>query len=146
MINSDDIHFVAFKKKQQLRIKGQIGSFICNSRATGEESNKMLKEMNFSLSFPWHYDPCGIIAKTVLKNNISPYAHVPKPEIERFMNQTEWEENTLLDTEQQPSPASHFTNQYSTGTNREEIQERSISLSHRSLNKRLPSLYEEAQD
>jgi hypothetical protein len=31
MINSDDIHFVAFKKKQQLRIKGQIGSFICNN-------------------------------------------------------------------------------------------------------------------
>jgi hypothetical protein len=31
MINSNDIHSVAFKKKQQLRIKGQIGSFICNS-------------------------------------------------------------------------------------------------------------------
>jgi hypothetical protein len=31
MINSDDIHFVSLKKKQQLRIKGQIGSFICNS-------------------------------------------------------------------------------------------------------------------
>jgi hypothetical protein len=33
MINSDNIHFMSFKKKQQLRIKGQIGSFICNSRA-----------------------------------------------------------------------------------------------------------------
>jgi hypothetical protein len=31
MINSDDIHFVSLKKKQQLRIKGKIGSFICNS-------------------------------------------------------------------------------------------------------------------
>jgi hypothetical protein len=31
MINSDDIHFVSLKKKQQLRIKGQIGSFVCNS-------------------------------------------------------------------------------------------------------------------
>jgi hypothetical protein len=62
MINSDDIHFVAFKKKQQLKIKGQIGSLICNNRATGEEKNNILKEMNFSLRFPWNYDPCGIIA------------------------------------------------------------------------------------
>jgi hypothetical protein len=31
MINSDDIHFVSLKKKQQLRIKGKIGSFIHNS-------------------------------------------------------------------------------------------------------------------
>jgi hypothetical protein len=106
MINSDDIHFVAFKKKQQLRIKGQIGSFICNSRATGEEANKLLLEMKFKQSFPWHYDPCGVIAETRLRNKISPYAHVPKPEIEKFMNQTEWEENTLIDTEQQPPSAS----------------------------------------
>jgi hypothetical protein len=42
MINSDDIHFVDFKKKRQLRIKGEIGSFICNSRAIGEEANKLL--------------------------------------------------------------------------------------------------------
>jgi len=45
MSNSDDIHFVAFKKKQQLRIKGQIGSFICNNRVLGEEDNKLLKEI-----------------------------------------------------------------------------------------------------
>jgi hypothetical protein len=36
MINSDDIHFMSLKKKQQLRIKGQIGPFICNSRAAGK--------------------------------------------------------------------------------------------------------------
>jgi hypothetical protein len=103
MINSDDIQFVAFKKNQQLRIKGQIGSFICNNIATREEAHKMLKEMNFSLIFPWHYDPCGIITETKIKNNISTYAHVPKPEIERFMNHTEWEEKNLLYIEQQPS-------------------------------------------
>jgi hypothetical protein len=43
MINSDDIHFVAFKKKQQSRIKGHIESFIYNNRATWEEANKLLK-------------------------------------------------------------------------------------------------------
>ena len=99
MINSDDIHFVAFQKKQQPKIKGQIGSFICNSRVEREEANKFLKEMKLNISFPWHYDPCGIIAETRLKNKISPYAHVPKPEIEKFMNQTQWGKNTLIDTE-----------------------------------------------
>jgi hypothetical protein len=101
MINSDDINFVTLKKKRQLRIKGQIGSFICNSRYAREEGNKLLKEMKFGSSFPWHYDPCGIIAKMRLRNKISPYAHVPKPEIEKFMNQIEWEVNTLEDAEQQ---------------------------------------------
>ena len=45
IMNSDDIHFVSLKKKQQLRIKGQIGSFIYNSRGIGEEADRMLKEM-----------------------------------------------------------------------------------------------------
>jgi len=61
--------------------------------------------MNFKKSFPWHYDPCGVIAEIGLRNKISPYAYVPKPEIEKFMNQTEWEENTLIDTEQKPPSA-----------------------------------------
>jgi hypothetical protein len=43
MINSDDIHFVSMKKKQQLRIKGKIGSFICNSQGSGEEADILLK-------------------------------------------------------------------------------------------------------
>jgi hypothetical protein len=51
MINSYDIHFVSPKKKQQMRIKGQIGPFICNNRAAGEEADKILKEMKFSISF-----------------------------------------------------------------------------------------------
>jgi hypothetical protein len=101
MINSDDIHFVSLKKKQQLRIKGQIGSFICNSRAVREEADKLLKEMKFGTSFLWHYDLCGIIAEMRLKNKNSPYVHAPKPEIEKFMNQTEWEVNTLEEVEQQ---------------------------------------------
>jgi hypothetical protein len=104
MINSDDIHFVSLKKKQQLRIKGKIGSFICNSRGAGEEANKLLKEMKFEASFLWHYDPCGIISEMRVKNKNVPYVHIPKPEIERFVNQTEWEMNTLEEIEQ-PYPS-----------------------------------------
>jgi hypothetical protein len=75
IMNSDDIHFVSLKKKQQLRIKGQIGSFICNSRGTGEEADRMLKEMKFFMSFPWHYDPYGIISEMRVKNKNIPYVH-----------------------------------------------------------------------
>ena len=100
-MNSDDIHFVSLKKKQQLRIKGQIGCFICNSRGAGEEVDKMLKEMKFPMSFTWHYDPCGIISEMRVKNNSVPYAHESKPEIEKFAYQTVWMPDTLMDVEQQ---------------------------------------------
>jgi hypothetical protein len=100
MINLDDIHFVSLKKKQQLRIKGHIGNFICNSRATREEAENILKEMKFNTSFIWQYDPSGIIAEMRAKNKSAQYAHTLKPEIEKYVNQTQWEENTLEDTEQ----------------------------------------------
>jgi hypothetical protein len=101
MINSDDIHFVSLKKKQQLRIKWKIGSFICNSRGAREEADRLLKEMKFFVSFIWHYDLCGIISEMRIKNKNVPYVHTPKPKIEKFMNQTEWESNTLVEIEQQ---------------------------------------------
>jgi hypothetical protein len=99
-MNSDDIHFVSLKKKQQLRIKGQIGSFICNSRGAGDEADRMLKEMKFPMSFTWHYDPCGIISEMRVKNKNVPYAHESKLEIEKFANQIVWEPDTLMDVEQ----------------------------------------------
>jgi hypothetical protein len=98
-MNSDDIHFVSLKKKQQMRIKGQIGSFICNSRGAGDEADKLLREMKFPTSFTWHYDPHGIISDMRVKNKNAPYAHEPRPEIERFANQVEWEPDTLVDVE-----------------------------------------------
>jgi hypothetical protein len=86
MINSDDIHFVSLKKKQHLRIKGQISSFICNSRDNGEEVDKLLKEMKFIMSFTWHYDPCGIISKMRVKNKNILYVHESRPEVKKFTN------------------------------------------------------------
>jgi hypothetical protein len=105
IINFDDIHFVSLKKNQILRMKGQIGSFICNNRGTGEEEDKMLREMKFSMSFPWHYDPCGIISEMRVKNKNIPYAHEARPEVEKFPNQTVWEPNTLVEVEQQDPQA-----------------------------------------
>jgi len=105
MINSDDIHFVSLKKKQQLIIKGQIGSFICNNSGTREEAENMLKEMKFVMSFTWHYHPCGIISEMRVKNKNIPYVHESRPEVEKFANQRVWEPNTLVEAEQQDSPA-----------------------------------------
>jgi hypothetical protein len=99
IINSDDIHFVSLKKKQQIRIKGQIGSFICNNCGTGEEADRMLREMKFFMRFPWHYDPCGIISEMRVKNKNIPYVHEARPKVEKFANQTVWEPNTLVEVE-----------------------------------------------
>jgi hypothetical protein len=86
MIKSDDIHFVSLKKKQQLRIKGQIGSFICNNRGVGEEANMLLKEMKFFVSFTWHYDLCRIILEMRIKKKNIPYVHEPRLAVEKFTN------------------------------------------------------------
>jgi hypothetical protein len=104
MINLDDIHFVYLKKKQQLRIKGQIGSFIYNNRGTGEESYRLLKEMKFFMSFTWHYDLCRIISELRIKNKNISYVHKSRPEVEKFANQTRWEPNTLVEAEHQDPP------------------------------------------
>jgi hypothetical protein len=76
------------KKKKHLRIKGQIGSFICNNQGAGEEADRMLREMKFSMSFPWNYDPCGIISEMRVKNKNIPYVPVSRPEVEKYSNQT----------------------------------------------------------
>jgi hypothetical protein len=97
IMNSDDVHFVSLKKKQQLRLKGQIGSFICNNRGAGDEADRLLREMKFITSFPWHYDPHGIISEMRVKNKNAPYVHEPRPEIEKYANQIDWEPDTLED-------------------------------------------------
>jgi len=65
--------------------------------------------MQFNTSFILHYDPSGIIAEMRSKNKSSPYAHTLKPEIEKYVNQTEWEANTLVDTKQHEAPLVSFS-------------------------------------
>jgi hypothetical protein len=60
--------------------------------------------MKFFLSFPWHYDPHGIISEMRVKNKNILYVHVSKPEIEKFANQTVWVPDTLVKVEQQVPP------------------------------------------
>jgi len=55
--------------------------------------------MNFSNIFKWQYDPLGVINKLRLKFKLSPFMHEFKAEIEKYANQSEWLENTLMDME-----------------------------------------------
>jgi len=81
-LNENEVHFVAAKRKSQFKLKTQVGPFICNTRAAGEEVDKMLKEMKFFVSFSWSYDPLGVISKLRVENNFTPYHHTARPEIE----------------------------------------------------------------
>jgi len=101
MINADEVHFLAAKKKSQFRIKSQIGPFICNSRAAGEEEDKRLKEMNFTHNFTPSYDPWGIISKKRVKNKSRTYIYTQRPEIEKYMNHIESMPDTLQEVEEQ---------------------------------------------
>lgn len=95
MLNFDDIHFEVAKKKSQFHIKTWVGPFICNTRSTGEEVDKILKEMKFNLIFTWYHDPLGIISKLRVENKNTLYIHTPRLQIEKFVNQLVWAENTL---------------------------------------------------
>jgi len=56
--------------------------------------------MKFSDSFKLQYDPLGVINKLGLKFKLIPFTHESRLEIERYTNQSEWLENTLLDMEE----------------------------------------------
>ena len=96
----DEIHFIAAKKKYQFKIKTKIGPFICNNRAVGEEVDKLLKEMQFSLSLTWSYDPLGVISKLRVEKKYTAYFHTCRPEIEKYKNQLEWTKNTIQEAEE----------------------------------------------
>jgi len=100
-LNADEVNFLATKKKSQFKLKAQVGPFICNTRVAGEEVDKLLKELKFSLSFSWSYDPLGVISKLTVENKFTPYPHTTRPKIEQFMNQLEWTENTLQEADEQ---------------------------------------------
>ena len=78
-------------------MKNQLGPFICNTREAGPEADKILQQMKFKNSFMWQYDPHGVINKLRIKVKLGPFIHHPRPDIERFSNQSEWLENTLID-------------------------------------------------
>lgn len=60
-----------------------------------------MKEMNFTHSFTWSYNPWGIISKKRVENKSTAYIHTQRPEIEKYMNQIGWMPDTLQEPEEQ---------------------------------------------
>ena len=78
-------------------MKNQLVPFICSTREAGTKADKILQQMKFKNSFMWQYGPHGVINKLRIKVKLGPFIHHPRPNIERFSNQSEWLENTLID-------------------------------------------------
>lgn len=96
-MNSNEVHFVKAKKKAQIRIKDQLGPFVSNSREAGREEKEILQRLKLKQRFIWRYDPFDFICNRRQKNKLSPYIHHRIPEIEKYANQLEWVENTLVE-------------------------------------------------
>jgi len=96
-MNSDDVNFVLAKKRTQFKVKNQLSPFICNSREEGQEANLIMQQMKFQNNFMWRYDPQGFMTKLRQKVKLGPYIHHSILEIERYANQSDWLENTLVD-------------------------------------------------
>lgn len=88
-----------WKRRSQFQINRHVGPFRCNTRSAREEADKIL-EMKFNLIFTWSYDPSCIISKLRVENITTPYIHTQWPEIEKYVNELIWVENTLQQAEE----------------------------------------------
>jgi len=97
--NADMVHFYSRNKKAQLKIKHQLGPFIFNKREEAwEEADKILKSFQLKTSFYWApYDPNHFISLRRIKYRLASYDHFSIPKIEKYANQQEWVEGTLVE-------------------------------------------------
>jgi len=97
--NADMVHFYSINKKAQLKIKHQLGPFIFNKREEAwEEAYKILKSFQLKTSFYWApYDPNHFISLRIIKYRLASYDHFSIPQIEKYSNQQEWVEGTLVE-------------------------------------------------
>lgn len=99
--------------------------------------------MKFPLSFTWSYDPFGKIYKLRVENKITPYVDTQKPEIVNYMDQDEWEDNTLQEAKEKLLPTSTSQTPTPLVKKRETSKVGRLSFSHRDFNQRIQDLEEE---
>lgn len=93
-------HFYGARKREQLKIKHQLGPFIFNKMEEAwKVSDTILGEkLKLKLSFLWSpYDPEHFISFGRVKNKLIGYVHHEIHEIEQYANQQEWVEGTLVE-------------------------------------------------
>ena len=95
--NADVLHFSGKGKKAQLKVRNQLGHFICNKREEGwQEADRILEGLGLQTSFLWKpYDPNHFISLRRVRYRLASYDHVRLPHIEKYANQLEWKEGTL---------------------------------------------------
>ena len=94
------IHFYGRSKKEQLKIRHQLGPFIFNNRGEAREGvDKMLEKiLLLKTRFYWApYDPNHFISLRRVKYNLAGYDHYSFPQIEQYANQQEWIEGMLVE-------------------------------------------------
>lgn len=98
-ISSDLTHFYGARKKAHLKIRNQLGPFIFNKREAYEEADKILRDqLMLKQSFYWApYDPKHFISYRKVKNKLIGYVHHKIREIQKYANQQEWVEGTLVE-------------------------------------------------
>lgn len=75
-----------------------------NNRDAEKEIEKIFSELKLQMSFPWNYDPQGLLSSIRVKCKLPPFIHESNPDIEKFANQTEWAANTLVDATSNEQP------------------------------------------
>ena len=70
---------------------------IVNNRDALKEIVRKFSEFKFQERFYWNYDPQGILSNIRVKCKLTPFFHVSRLEIEKYANQMEWIETTLID-------------------------------------------------
>jgi len=98
-ISSYLTHFYGARKRAQLKIRNQLGHFIFNKRKAWEEADKILRDQlmlkqSFYLA---PYDPEHFISYRKVKNKLTGYVHHKIHEIQKYANQQEWVEGTLVE-------------------------------------------------
>ena len=70
-----------------------------NKKEGWEEADQILKDKyQLSYSFRWvPYDPEGFITTRRIKYRLLGYRHCKYPHIERYANQQEWQQDTLIE-------------------------------------------------
>jgi len=87
-INLDLTHLYGVKKKDQLKLRNQLGPFIINKKEGWQYANKILGEqLKLERSFWWvPYDPNGFICDKKVKNRFGAYIHCRIPELEQYVD------------------------------------------------------------
>lgn len=98
-INSDLSHFHSTKKKGQLKLRDQLGPFVMNKKEGWKDADELLGQTyRLKRRFWWvPYDPYGFINARRIKYRLASYEHCRIPDIEKYVNQDDWLEGTLVE-------------------------------------------------